>query len=312
MLDEIQKVPGWSEEVKRQWDADSAERLPLKVVLLGSSQLLVQRGLSESLAGRFERIPVTHWSFTEMQKAFEWSLEKYIYYGGYPGSAELVDEPRRWARYILDSLVETTIARDILLMTRVDKPALLRQLFHLGCRYSGQILSYQKMLGQLQDAGNTTTLAHYLELLSGAGMITGLQKVAGQQVRQRASSPKLQVLNNALLSAESHAALDETLRQRDAWGRLVESAVGAHLINSAVGTSLNILYWRDGTKEVDYVVQDGRKLTAIEVKSGKKKESLSGLEMFSKLFKPHRKLLVGAGGIPIEEFLSAPIEEFVR
>jgi hypothetical protein len=312
VLDEIQKVPGWSEEVKRQWDADSAERLPLKVVLLGSSQLLVQRGLSESLAGRFERIPVTHWSFTEMQKAFEWSLEKYIYYGGYPGSAELVDEPRRWARYILDSLVETTIARDILLMTRVDKPALLRQLFHLGCRYSGQILSYQKMLGQLQDAGNTTTLAHYLELLSGAGMITGLQKVAGQQVRQRASSPKLQVLNNALLSAESHAALDETLRQRDAWGRLVESAVGAHLINSAVGTSLNILYWRDGTKEVDYVVQDGRKLTAIEVKSGKKKESLSGLEMFSKLFKPHRKLLVGAGGIPIEEFLSAPIEEFVR
>lgn len=313
VLDEIQKIPGWSEEVKRQWDKDSADKVSLKVVLLGSSQLLVQRGLSESLAGRFELIPITHWSFAEMQKAFGWSLEQYIFYGGYPGSAELIDELHRWKRYILDSLVETTIARDILLMTRVDKPALLRQLFHLGCRYSGQVLSYQKMLGQLQDAGNTTTLAHYLELLSSAGMITGLQKVASSQsVRQRASSPKLQVLNTALLSAGSQLTLDETLRQRDGWGRFVESAVGAHIVNSAVGTSFDVLYWRDGNREVDFIIRDGRRLVALEVKSGKKKENLSGLETFSKLFKPHRKLLVGGEGIPLEEFFRAPIEEVVR
>ena len=195
VLDEIQKVAHWSSVVKLLWDADTHSDTPLKVVLLGSSPLLIQSGLTESLAGRFEVIAVQHWSFIEMREAFGWNLEQYIFYGAYPGAAELINDPERWRRYILDSLIETTISRDILLLTRVDKPALLRRLFQLGCAYSGQILSYQKMIGQLTDAGNTTTLAHYLELLKGAGMLAGLSKYAYGQVRQRGSSPKLQVLN---------------------------------------------------------------------------------------------------------------------
>src|SRR3984885_13640361 len=149
VLDEIQKVQDWSSVVKLLWDADTHSGIPLKVVLLGSSPLLIQKGLTESLAGRFEVIAVPHWSFPEMREAFGWKLEQYIFFGAYPGAAELIGDPERWRRYILDSLIETTISRDILLLTRVDKPALLRRLFHLGCAYSGQILSYQKMMGQL-------------------------------------------------------------------------------------------------------------------------------------------------------------------
>src|SRR6058998_4018897 len=226
VLDEVQKVPHWSEAVKRLWDADTRARRPLKVVLLGSAPLLVQRGLTESLAGRFEVLHLPHWSFTEMRAAFGFSLEEYVYFGGYPGAASLVREPDRWRRYILDALIETTIARDVLLLTRVDKPALLRRLFELGCRYSGQVLSYSKMLGQLHDAGNTTTLAHYLELLGGAGLLVGLAKFSGRAVRQRGSSPKLQVLNTALMSAQSGLSLEEARAEPEFWGRIVESAVG--------------------------------------------------------------------------------------
>jgi hypothetical protein len=203
VLDEIQKISGWSETVKHLWDADTASGVPVKSVLLGSAPLLIQRGLTESLAGRFEVLHLPHWSYTEMREAFGWNLERYLFHGGYPGAAPLVGDPGRWARYVKDALIETTISRDVLLLTRVDKPALLRRLFELGCAYSGQVLSYQKMLGQLQDAGNTTTLAHYLELLGGAGMVIGLQKFAGAQARQRGSSPKLQVLNTALMNAQA-------------------------------------------------------------------------------------------------------------
>ena len=199
VLDEVQKVPGWSEAVKRLWDADTRAGRPLKVVLLGSAPLLVERGLGESLAGRFEMLRLPHWSLAEMRAAFGWSLEQYLFYGGYPGAAPLVRHPDRWARYVRDSLIEPILSRDVLLLSRVDKPALLRRLLELACAYSGQILSYTKMLGQLQDAGNTTTLAHYLDLLAGAGLVTGLPKYAGSIARRRASSPKLQVFNTALI-----------------------------------------------------------------------------------------------------------------
>ena len=311
VLDEIQKINNWSETVKRQWDEDAAAGRNLKVVLLGSAPLLIQKGLTESLAGRFEVIPVTHWTFAEMRDAFGWSIETFVYFGGYPGAATLIEDENRWRRYIIDALIETTISRDILLLSRVDKPALLRRLFQLASDYSGQVLSYQKMVGQLQDAGNTTTLAHYLDLLAGAGLVTGLPKFSAGRVRQRASSPKLQVLNNALMTAPSALTFAEARRQHDTWGRLVESAAGGHLVNSARGTNVEIYYWRERNREVDFVLKSGRSIVALEIKSGRARQSLAGLEAFSKEFKVTRKLLVGSTGISLEEFLLNPIDHWL-
>ncbi len=311
VLDEIQKVQGWSNTVKRLWDEDTRAKRPLRVVLLGSSPLLIARGLTESLAGRFETLHLPHWSFTEMRDAFGFDLETYLFYGGYPGAAPLVTQPQRWVRYIVDALIETTISRDVLLLSRVDKPALLRRLFDLGCRYSGQILSYTKMLGQMQDAGNSTTLAHYLDLLAGAGMITGLQKFAGDTARSRGSSPKLQVLNTALMTAQSNRTLEEARADREFWGRLTESAVGAHLSNASATGECELFYWRDRGREVDFIVRAGRRLTAIEVKSGRSSDAHPGLKAFAETFKTHRTLLVGAGGIEVEEFLSRPVAHWV-
>jgi predicted AAA+ superfamily ATPase len=311
-LDEIQKIPGWSETVKRLWDADTASGLPLQVVVLGSAPLLMQRGLGESLAGRFEMLHLPHWSFAEMHAAFGFDWEQYVYFGGYPGAASLIGDPPRWTRYVLDSLVETTISRDVLLLARVDKPALLRRVFEIACRYSGQILSYTKMLGQLQDAGNTVTVAHYLDLLAAAGMVTGLQKFAGDAARSRGSSPKLQVLNTALMSAQSGLSLAEARADGELWGRLVESAVGAHLANAAAAGECALFYWRERNHEVDFVVKAGRRLTAIEVKSGRAPQAHPGSATFATAFKPQRSLLVGGDGVPVEEFLSQPVAHWVK
>ncbi len=308
VLDEIQKIPGWSETVKRLWDEDTAKRRGLHVVLLGSAPLLVQSGLTESLAGRFETVRMPHWSLGEMQAAFGWTVEQYVYYGGYPGAAGLIGDPVRWRSYVVDSLIETTISRDVLLMTRVQKPALLRRLFELGCVYSGRVLSYTKMLGQLQDAGNTTTLAHYLDLLRGAGLLEGLDKYAGQQVRRRGSSPKLQVHNTALLTAQLAESFDDARANPVQWGRLVESCVGAWCVNAAKGAEITVQYWAAGDREVDFVLAKGRRVVALEVKSGVVRESLSGMESFSHEFPVHRKLLVGPSGIPLESFLRTPLE----
>jgi predicted AAA+ superfamily ATPase len=312
VLDEIQKIPNWSETVKRFWDEDTRARRPLRVVLLGSAPLLIAQGLTESLAGRFETIPLSHWSFAEMREAFGWSLEEFVFYGGYPGAAPLIGEPDRWNRYILDSLIETSISRDVLLLTRVDKPALLRRLFELACRYSGQVLSYTKMLGQLQDAGNTITLAHYLELLAGAGMVRGIPKYAGDVARRRGSSPKLQVLNTALMTATSGLSFEEARADREFWGRLVESAVGAHLANAAMRGECTLHYWRDKSREVDFVVQAGRRLTAIEVKSGRGPQAHSGTAAFTEAFRAQRTLLVGGDGIPLRDFLARPVAHWTR
>ncbi|WP_203594417.1 ATP-binding protein [Wenzhouxiangella limi] len=312
VIDEIQKVEQWSEAVKRLWDEDSREKRPLKVVLLGSAPLLLQQGLTESLAGRFETLHLPHWSFAEMQHAFGFSLEDYLYYGGYPGAAPLAGQPERWRRYILDALVETTIARDVMLLTRVDKPALMRRLFELGCRFSGQVLSYTKMLGQLQDAGNTTTLAHYLQLLEAAGMLGGLQKYADNAVRQRASSPKLQVFNTALMTAMSGLGPEQARADSEFHGRLVESAVGAYLVNEAARGACELYYWRQGNREVDFVVQAAKRLFAIEVKSTTRRHALSGMAAFRKAFDPDRTLLVGADGIDLAQFLSRPIHDWTH
>ena len=312
VLDEVQKVTGWSETVKRLWDADTRTGRPLKVVLLGSAPLLVERGLGESLAGRFEMLRLPHWSFAEMRAAFSWSLDQYIFYGAYPGAAPLVRQPDRWARYVRDSLIEPIISRDVLLLSRVDKPALLRRVLELGCAYSGQILSYNKMLGQLQDAGNATTLAHYLDLLSGAGLVTGLQKYSGGAARQRASSPKLQVFNTALITAQAETTIKQAREDRTFWGRLVESAIGAHLANAAAVGECQAYYWRERNREVDFVVRAGGSLAAIEVKSGRAADTLAGMSAFSQAFPPTRKLLVGGDGIDVETFLSKPVGDWLK
>lgn len=312
ILDEIQKIPGWSESVKRLWDEDTRARRRVKVAVLGSAPLLMSQGLTESLAGRFELLHLPHWSFGEMRAAFGWSLDQYLFYGGYPGAAPLIGDPARWARYVADSLIETSISRDVLLLTRVDKPALLRRLFELACRYSGQVLSYTKMLGQLHDAGNTTTLAHYLDLLAGAGMVCGLQKHAASAARSRGSSPKLQVLNTALMTAPSGLSLEEARGAREYWGRLVESAVGAHLANAAASGQCTLSYWRERNREVDFVVRAGRRIVAIEVRSERTPQILPGLDEFVAAFKPHRTLLVGGDGIPVEEFLSRPVSHWMN
>lgn len=311
VLDEVQKVPGWPEIVKRLWDEDTASGAAVKAVLLGSAPLLVRKGFSESLAGRFEVIRIPHWSYAEVREAFGWGVDRYLYFGGYPGAAQLASDEERWRRYILDSMVETTLSKDILFLTRVDKPALLRRLFQLGCDYSAQILSYNKMLGQLQDAGNTVTLAHYLDLLSDAGMLTGLRKYSGTRLRQRGSSPKLLVLNTALMTSAGDHSFPQARATPDIWGRLVETAVGAHLVNGLSGTGIEVFYWRDSNREVDFILKGKGRVAALEVTSSRRKDALPGLEEFGREFHPHRKLLVGGQGMPLEDFLSTPPEHWI-
>ena len=302
VVDEIQKIDNWSEVVKQQWDKDTRENANIKVILLGSSRLLIQKGLTESLAGRFETFYLAHWSFAEMETAFGWTIGQYIYFGGYPGSASLINDEERWKSYIKDSLIETSISKDILMLTRVDKPALLKRLFELGCLYSGQILSYTKITGQLQDAGNTTTLANYLRLLSDCGLLGGLEKYAGSVIRQRSSSPKFQVYNNALLTSQDDETYSAAIVNPKSWGRLVESSVGAHLLNHSISERYNLHYWREGNNEVDFILEKGDKVIGLEVKSGASADN-AGMGVFNGKFHPDKMLLVGTGGIPYEDFL---------
>ena len=311
VLDDVHKVPRWSDTVKMLWDEDSMSGSTLQVVLLGSSQFLLQQGLSESLAGRFELIRVPHWSFAEMREAFGWDAERFVYFGGYPGAAALVEDEFRWRSYVLDAIVEPTLSRDVLQLTRIDKPALLRRLFVLGCMYSGQVLSYQKMIGQLQDVGNTTTLAHYLQLLGGAWMLTGLDKYAGDIARSRAASPKLLALNTALVSAQLGGDFSSTRNNGELWGRLVESAVGAHLCNTAP-SGMKVSYWRERNLEVDFVLSLGGKTCPIEVKSGRNKGALAGLRVFANSFKTSPGVVVGTGGVPLDLFLTTPPEAWLE
>lgn len=302
VIDEIQKIDNWSEIVKQQWDKDTRENINIKVILLGSSRLLIQKGLTESLAGRFETLYLGHWSYLEMQEAFGWSIEQYVYFGGYPGSASLINDEERWKNYIKDSLIETSISKDILMLTRVDKPALLKRLFELGSLYSGQILSYTKIIGQLQDAGNTVTLANYLKILSDCGLLGGLDKYAGDIIRKRGSSPKFQVYNNALITSQSNDTYEKAIINPELWGRLVESSVGAHLINYSISERYNLYYWREGNNEVDFILEKGDKIIGLEVKSGMKADN-AGMNVFAEKFHPEKILLVGTGGIPYDEFL---------
>lgn len=310
VIDEIQKITNWSEAVKEEWDWDCTNKLQLKVVLLGSSRLMIQSGLSESLAGRFELIRMGHWSLAEMQDAFGFSLDQYMYFGGYPGAAQFVHDETRWKRYIKDSIITPAVEKDIKLTTNIYKPVLMKRLFHLSCNYSAMELSLTKMLGQLQDAGNVTTLANYLGILEQCQLVCGLQKYANDEARKYNSSPKYQVFNNALLTANQRGKFESIRSDSELWGRWVESAIGAHLLNSAEEQDYQVFYWRERNDEVDYIVATDDGCVAFEVKSGRRKMN-SGMKEFEKAFKPVHSYIIGTGGICFEDFLKTDVTEWI-
>ena len=310
VIDEVHKVNNWSEAVKKEWDEDTFNDLELKVVILGSSRLLLKDGLTESLAGRYELIRMPHWSYAEMRDAFNLDLDRYIYFGGYPGGAKYVEDERRWRRYIKDSIVAPAIERDVLMTKTVYKPALMKQLFEVGCAYSGKELSLNKMLGQLQDAGNVTTLAGYLTTLDESRLLCGMHKYARDNARKYNSAPKLMVYNTALFSVQSGMSFNKALTSPIAWGRWVESAVGAFLLNMADEYDYKLFYWREREDEVDFVIDAEDKLVAIEVKSGRRTNN-QGLSEFMKRYNPDFSLVVGSGGVPVEEFLSWDLGQLI-
>ncbi len=311
VLDEVQKVTGWSEVVKRLWDEERRLRGPVRAVLLGSSALLVHKGASESLAGRFFLHRCPHWSWAECRQAFGWDLNRWLYFGGYPGSAPMADDETAWKRYVADSLIDAVLSRDVLALQPISKPILLRHLFSLAATYPAQILSYNKMLGQLQDAGNTTTLANYLRLLELAFLASGLELFSLGQIRKRGSSPKLILWNNALVNALSLRSRGEVEADGGHWGRLVENAVGARLRQDLPSTEFGVSYWRDGSAEVDFVVTAGKRIWAIEVKSGRSGK-LSGMAAFHKRYPKAETWLVGDDGVPLEEFFARPASDWFR
>lgn len=303
VIDEIHKIPNWSETVKAEWDKDTFTKTNLKVVLLGSSRMLLMQGLSESLMGRYELIRLPHWSFTEMRDAFGWTVEQYIYYGGYPGAAPYVNDWARWKQYVLDSLIEPSIAKDVIYSTRILKPQLLRQLFEIGSSYSGQLLALKKIAAQLQDVGNLTTLAGYLELLDQAGLLSGLQKYAQDKARKYNSVPKFQIHNSALRNVYDDYTPQVAMANPEVWGRFVESAIGAYLVSQAPIYGYKVYYWREGSNEVDFVLRRNTRTVAVEVKSGRRRLN-QGLVLFNEQFKPWRSIVVGGDGFTEEEFLS--------
>lgn len=310
VIDEVHKINNWSEEVKRQWDADTFNDVNMKVVILGSSRLLLKDGLTESLAGRYEMIRMPHWSYREMRDAFGLDVNHYIFFGGYPGGAQLMGNETRWRRYVKDSIIAPAIECDILTTKTIYKPELMKQLFELGCTYSGEEISLTKILGQLQDAGNVTTLAGYLTTLNEAQLLSGMQKYANDNARKYNSVPKLCVYNTSLLSALSGVAFEKIYTVPAEWGRWVESAVGAHLLNYAEEQDYRVYYWRDGNKEVDFVIESNGRCIAIEVKSGRRTMN-AGLPEFVNRFHPRHSFVVGSGGVPVEEFLQWNIGEFL-
>lgn len=308
VIDEIQKVSNWSEVVKKEWDSDTFHDCNIKVLLLGSSRVLLEKGLSESLGGRFEEIRMTHWSYREMNECFSFTLDQYLFYGGYPGAADLIGDTDRWEQYIQSAIIDATINKDILMNTPIGKPALLRQTFELGASYSGKLLSLNKMLGSLQDAGNTVTLAGYVNLLDESGLLCGLRKYSIDMARRRASIPKFQVYNNALKMVYNPHTFEQAMMDRTVWGHIFESGIGAWIVSQAFVHRIEVFYWRDRDDEVDFILRKKGSVVAIEVKSNAEKKT-DGLAVFREKFNPKSAFIVGDGGISAEEFLTMDIRK---
>ena len=309
VLDEIQRVPQWSTPVKGLWDRDRMEGRRLHVVVLGSAPLLMQSGLSESLVGRTEPLPVPHWSLGEMAAAFGFGLDEFLFFGGYPGTADLIEDLPIWRRTVAD-FIRRTIERDVGTMSRVDRPALLRNLFDAAAAYSAQPVTLRTLLGELDSRENAGTIARYLELLEAAELIVGLRKHRGEPVIRR-SPPKLLVLNTALVTAPTTRSFDGARADRGYWGRIVESAVGAHL-HQTRSPGVHLGYWSDDRREVDFVLRTEGRVLGIEVKSGRPRGGYGGLEAFRARFRKARTLLVGEGGVEIADFLSEPAMHWLK
>lgn len=307
IIDEIQKIPSWSEALKKEWDQDSFNSEDIRVLVLGSSRVMLEKGLSDSLAGRFEQIRMGHWSYDEMHQAFGLTLDEYIYFGGYPGSASLIGDEERFRQYIQSSIIDATINKDVLIDSPVSKPSLLRQTFELGASYSGNLLSLNKMIGSLQDAGNTTTLSNYIGLLDESGLLCGLKKFSIDPARRKASIPKFQVYNNALKMVYSPLSFKGIIQDRKTWGHTFESSIGSHLANICFKKGYELNYWRERADEVDFILKGRSGTIAIEVKSNAEKNT-AGLQKFNTLFHPNHSIIVGDGGIRAEDFLSMNIE----
>ena len=307
VIDEVHKISNWSEAVKKEWDADTFNDVNIKVVLLGSSRLLIKDGLTESLAGRYELIHMSHWSYKEMKEAFGIDLEHYVFFGGYPGGVKFINNETRWRRYIKESIIAPAIVYDILMTKLVYKPELMQQLVELGCTYSGEEIALTKLLGQLQDVGNVTTLASYLSTLKESHLLCGLQKYAKDNARKYNSIPKMLVYNTALLSSLYGMNYSQVFVNPKMWGRWVESAVGAHLLNMADELDYKLYYWRERNEEVDFILECNRQCIAIEVKSGRRTTN-KGISVFKEKFNPIHTFIVGSGGIPLEDFLSSDLE----
>lgn len=269
VVDEIQKVPNWPETIKALWDAQPYR---LRVLLLGSSALQIQAGVTESLAGRFELMRTHHWTFAELQAAFGYDLPRYLAFGGYPGGVALEHDADRLYAYMKDAIVEAVIGKDILQARKVANPALFRQAFQILCAYPAQEISYTKLLGQLQDKGNTDLVKYYIELYGGAFLLHALQKYSPKAWLARSSSPKMLPACPALYSMAAGMDVAQSAEQR---GRAFELAVGAELVQQPG----QVFYWRERNDEVDFVYQYRDRLYAVEVKSGRKK-SAKGLEAF--------------------------------
>lgn len=311
-IDEVQGVPGWARCVKALYDRDRREGVPVRAVLSGSSSLLLHKGMEDSLMGRFEVIPSTQWALSECREAFGFSLDDFLYFGGYPGAAPFSSDEVRWRSYMRDAIVEPTISKDVLEMGSVRKPALMRNLFRLGCAYSGQELSYSKMLGQLDDKGNTDTIAGYLDLLGKAGMLSAIPKFSDKETTKRRSSPRLMVHDTSLMTSMSDKGRGVLLGDPATRGHLVESAVGAYLLERSVSEGFEVMWWRDRTKEVDFVLRNGASLSAVEVKSGGE-SGQSGMAEFLDRNPGARRIVVGgsaAGACGVEDFLLGKVDLF--
>lgn len=297
LLDEVQHLDDWAAKLKAEWDRIRRGKLPVHVVATGSSALRIGTGSRESLAGRFERTTLTHWSARSVAEAFgvpeAEATEIVIRQGAYPGAMAYRDDPQRWTAYVRDSIVEPAIGRDILALGRVRQPALLRQVFAVCTGAPAQIVSLQKMRGQLHDAGATETIAHYLALLHEAYLVAPLQKHASRPLRQRAAPPKLVVLSNALLAATDPRGIPDPTTDPARYGTWVENACIAHAVNSGQ----RVTYWREEPLEVDAVVDGSWGRWAIEVKTAPFTErDLRALGEFTRRYPSYHPLVLGPDG----------------